>query len=80
MEPTILIIAIILIISLILVRIYFTKIFKTPSSKLNYIIIKYRLKNYSVEDLENLLYESDADVSEKDKKIIKKLLIEEYPL
>ena len=74
------ILGLLLFIPLVLAIIYLPKFFKTPNSKLNYIIMKYRLKTYSAEDLENLLKESDSKVPKSDKAIIRQLLIDEYSL
>ncbi len=80
METTQTIIGIILFIPLVLAIIYLPKFFLTPNSKLNYIIMKYRLKTYSAEDLDNLLKENSSTVPERDKVIIRQLLKDEYSL
>lgn len=74
------IICILLVIPLILAVIYLPKFFKTPNSKLNYIIMKYRLKTYRAEDLDNLLKQNDSEVPARDKEIIRQLLKDEYSL
>ncbi len=72
------ILGILLILPLVLAIIYLPKFFKTPNSKLNYIMMKYRLKTYSAEDLDNLLKESNSKVPERDKVIIRELLKDVY--
>ena len=54
--------------------------FKTPNSKLNYIIAKYNLKSYSADVIDNLLNEQNSTVPERDKEIIRQLLKDEYSI
>lgn len=74
------IVGVILLIPLILAIIYLPKFFRTPNSKLNYIIVKYNLKSYSADVIDNLLSEQNSKVPERDKKIIRQLLKDEYSI
>lgn len=74
------IVGVLLLIPLILAIIYLPKFFRTPNSKLNYIIAKYNLKSYSADVIDNLLSEQNSKVPERDKKIIRQLLKDEYSI
>lgn len=74
------IIGIVLLIPLLIAIVYVPKFFNTPNNKLNYIITKYNLKSYSADVIENLLKQDDSKVPQRDKKIIKELLKEEYSI
>ncbi|MCL1654912.1 hypothetical protein M2T28_20010 [Elizabethkingia miricola] len=84
MDTTETILSILLFIPLLIAIFYLPKFFKmhnkTPNSKLNYIILKYRLKSYGADKLEDLINMPDSKVSQRDKKIITQLLKDEYSL